>query len=97
MRPDLSNAIELLESETAIAQEIILRNRKIDEVDLNGMFLFKGVLVRRVEIATHPDFANLEEELQAYLRRGYGAGQLLGGAEGRAIGFVMTIYRKLAS
>jgi hypothetical protein len=74
-----------------------LRNRKIDAVDLNGNFLFKGLLVRRVEIVTDPHFLELDGELQSYLRRGYGAGEALGGSEGRVVGFVMTIYRKLAS
>jgi superfamily II DNA or RNA helicase len=97
VRPDLVDAIELIDSEPDIVQEIVLRNRKIDAVDLNGNFLFKGLLVRRVEILTDPNFLALETELQTYLRRGYGAGEVLGGSEGRAVGFVMTIYRKLAS
>lgn len=97
VRPDLSSAIELMESEPDIVQEIVLRNRKIDAIDLDGNFLFKGLLVRRVEITPDPGFLDLERQLQDYLRKGYGAGELLGGAEGRAVGFVMTIYRKLAS
>src|SRR5712671_1888595 len=35
--------------------------------------------------------------LRQYLFRGYGASDIIGGKEGRAVGFVMTIYRKLAS
>lgn len=96
-RPDLSSAIDLINSEPDIVQEIVLRNRKIDAVDLNGGFLFKGLLVRRAEIEPDPEFLKLDARLQEYLRQGYGAGELLGGAEGRAVGFVMTIYRKLAS
>ncbi|ODM71378.1 DEAD/DEAH box helicase [Bradyrhizobium elkanii] len=96
-RPDLRRAIDLIEAEPDVVQEIVLRNRKIDVVDTEGKFLFKGVQVKRVEIEHDPQFASLERQLGEYLNRGYRAGDLLGGAEGRAIGFVMTIYRKMAS
>jgi len=97
VRPDLSRAIEEIETEPDVVQEIVLRNRKIDAVDLDGTFLFKGVIVRRATIDHDPEFEALERQLRAYLRLGYRAGDTLGGAEGRAIGFVMTIYRKMAS
>jgi superfamily II DNA or RNA helicase len=97
VRPDLRAAIEQIEFNSDVVREIVLRNRKIDAVDLNGNFLFKGLIVRRIEVSPDPDFAVLESELKTYLRRGYQAGDLLGGSAGRAVGFVMTIYRKLAS
>jgi superfamily II DNA or RNA helicase len=97
VRPDLRRALDFIENEPDVVREIVLRNRKIDAVDLDGNFLFKGILVRRMEIEHDPGFASLEKRLREYLRRGYGAGDALGGPEGRAIGFVMTIYRKMAS
>lgn len=97
VRPDLRAAIDQIEFNADVVREIVLRNRKIDVVDLHGNFLFKGLIVRRIEVSPDPDFAVLEGELKAYLRRGYQAGDSLGGSEGRAVGFVMTIYRKLAS
>ncbi|WP_315795601.1 DEAD/DEAH box helicase [Bradyrhizobium sp. SZCCHNRI3043] len=97
VRPDLGAAIDEIETEPDVVQEIVLRNRKIDAVDLDGSFLFKGVIVRRATIDHDPEFETLERQLQDYLRMGYRAGDTLGGAEGRAIGFVMTIYRKMAS
>ncbi len=51
---------------------------------------------RNLLTLVRPDL-QLESELKAYLKRGYQAGDSLGGSEGRAVGFVMTIYRKLAS
>ena len=96
VRPDLSGAIDLIDSEPDIVQ-VVLRNRKIDAVDLDGAFSLRGFSSAAWKSATEPAFIALEAELQGYLRRGYGAGELLGGAEGRAVGFVMTIYRKLAS
>jgi superfamily II DNA or RNA helicase len=97
VRPDLRAAIDQIEFNSDVVREIVLRNRKIDAVDLHGNFLFKGLIVRRIEVSHDPDFAVLEAELKTYLRRGYQAGDSLGGSEGRAVGFVMTIYRKLAS
>jgi superfamily II DNA or RNA helicase len=97
VRPDLRRALDFIETEPDVVREIVLRNRKIDAVDLDGKFLFKGLLVRRIEVEHDPGFASLERHLREYLRKGYGAGDALGGTEGRAIGFVMTIYRKMAS
>ncbi|MEY9589785.1 ERCC4-related helicase [Bradyrhizobium yuanmingense] len=97
VRPDLRHAIDQIELSSDVVREIVLRNRKIDAVDLNGNFLFRGLIVRRIEITHDAEFAQMEGELRAYLRKGYQAGDSIGGSEGRAVGFVMTIYRKLAS
>ncbi len=97
VRPDLATLISNIDHTPDVVREIILRNRKIDAVDMDGKFLFHGLLVRRVEVETDEQFADLEARLRQYLARGYGAGDAIGGKEGRAVGFVMTIYRKLAS
>nr|MBA3447783.1 DEAD/DEAH box helicase [Pseudaminobacter sp.] len=97
VRPDLAQAIQMIEFNPDIAREMILRNRKIDAVDADGNFIFRGVMVRRVEIPLVKQIEDLERMLRDYLRTGYSAGEKLGGAKGRAVGFVMTIYRKLAS
>ncbi len=96
-RPDLGEAIEDIEGDPSVVADIVLRNRKIDVVDAEGHFIFQGVLVRRAEIPNSPETIELERRLSLYLRRGYRAGDSIGGRSGRAIGFVMTIYRKLAS
>jgi superfamily II DNA or RNA helicase len=97
VRPELHESIDDLEDDPSIVPDIVLRNRKIDVVDAEGNFIFQGVLVRRAEIPNSPEAAELERRLTAYLRRGYRASDEMGGRGGRAIGFVMTIYRKLAS
>ena len=96
-RPDLDESIDRLDEDPMVVAEIVLRNPKIDVVDAGGNFIFRGVLVRRTEIPNSPETIELERRLGGYLRRGYRAGDTIGGRSGRAIGFVMTIYRKLAS
>ncbi len=97
VRPDLQSAINLIDENPDVVGQIVLRNRKIDAVDLEGNFIFHGVLVRRVPITTDDSFIALQSDLTEYLSRGYTAGDAIGGSRGRAVGFVMTIYRKLAS
>lgn len=97
VRPDLRAAIDQLEFNSDVVREVVLRNRKIDTVDIDGNFLFKGISVKRIEVDHDTNFADMEENLKTYLRNGYQAGEAIGGSEGRAVGFVMTIYRKLAS
>lgn len=97
VRPDLEQAIEEIDEDPSFIADVVLRNRKIDAVDVDGNFIFQGLLVRRVDIPQSPQMIELERLLQDYLSRGYRAGAQAGGSVGRAIGFVMTIYRKLAS
>lgn len=97
VRPALEESIDRLDEDPSVVAEIVLRNRKIDVVDAEGRFIFRGLLVRRAELPNSPEALELERRLADYLRRGYKAGDALGGRSGRAIGFVMTIYRKLAS
>ncbi|WP_421761449.1 helicase-related protein [Devosia sp.] len=97
VRPELAESIDEIEDDPSVVADIVLRNRKIDVVDAEGKFIFRGLLVRRAEIPNSPETLELERRLGLYLRRGYRAGDSIGGRSGRAIGFVMTIYRKLAS
>jgi superfamily II DNA or RNA helicase len=97
VRPELEDAIEHIDVDPSFIGEVVLRNRKIDAVDVNGRFIFHGLMVRRIDIPTSEPMAILEAMLADYLQRGYRAGNRVGGSTGRAIGFVMTIYRKLAS
>jgi superfamily II DNA or RNA helicase len=96
VRPDLAPQVQTLEANPEVVSELILRNRKAEVTDLDGNFIFKGQRTHRVPIEPSPATAAFQRKLADYLRRGYGAGQARGPA-GRAIGFVMTTYRKLAS
>ena len=97
VRPDLAEQLKLLEQQPEVVAEIVLRNRKIDVTDAEGNFIFSGHTVKRLDVLSTTTMLALSKQLEAYLRRGYAAGNAIGGTQGRAIGFVMTIYRKLAS
>lgn len=96
VRPDLRAQLHTLEANPEIVAELILRNRKSEVTDAEGRFIFKGLKVHRVPIQPSQQSRAFQDLLRDYLRRGYRAGEGAGFA-GRAIGFVMTTYRKLAS
>lgn len=97
VREDLSDAFRMLEWEPEVVGQVVLRNRKIDVTDADGRFIFKGQTVRTVTVDPGPEFKAVDKALTLYLRLGYNAANARGGTAGRAIGFVMTTYRKLAS
>jgi superfamily II DNA or RNA helicase len=97
VRPDLKDELDELEVHPEIVAEVVLRNRKIDVTDADGKFIFQGHTVRRLPIEPTAEMRELNQRLRIYLAQGYGAGAQIGGFAGRAIGFVMTTYRKLAS
>lgn len=96
VRPDLAPRIQTLEANPEVVREMILRNRKSEVTDADGNFIFRGHQVHRVPIEPSAESREFQSLLNDYLRRGYRAGDA-GGTTGRAIGFVMTTYRKLAS
>ena len=96
LRPDLTRRLTNLFSNPSVVAEVVLRNRKSQVTDAEGNFLFRGQDTRRIEVPLSEAARNFDADLQTYLREGYAASES-GGNTGRAIGFVMTIYRKLAS
>ncbi len=96
IRPDLREKIATLDANPEVVGEIVIRNRKTKVTDAQGSPIFRGHDTQRVMIAPSDQMNAFDGELQRYLRRGYNVGAM-GGGQGRAIGFVMTTYRKLAS
>ena len=96
LRPDLTRRLATAFSDPSVVADIVLRNRKSQVTDAQGEFLFRGQDTRRVEVPFSDAARDFDDKLQSYLRYGYDAAAV-GGNTGRAIGFVMTIYRKLAS
>jgi ERCC4-related helicase len=96
VRPDFSEQLDFLEAQPEIVRDIILRNRKATVTDMEGRFIFNGQHIQRVPVSVSREMQAFVALLEDYLRRGYRASAEQGDA-GRAIGFVMTVYRKLAS
>jgi superfamily II DNA or RNA helicase len=96
VRPDLRAQIHALEINPEIVGEVILRNRKSEVTDADGNFIFKGQQIHRFPVKPSETTQIFQRKLHDYLVRGYKAGESQGSV-GRAIGFVMTTYRKLAS
>ena len=96
VRPDLHRQIQTLEANPDLVGDIILRNRKNEVTDVDGNFVFRGQAIHRVSIEPSEETRRFHQMLRDYLRNGYRSGERAG-APGRAIGFVMTTYRKLAS
>ena len=96
LRPDLRSSLMRVFTDPSVVAEVVLRNRKSLVTDANGNFLFRGQETNLVKVTLAEDARDFDQRLQAYLRNGYDAA-LAGGTTGRAIGFVMTTYRKLAS
>jgi superfamily II DNA or RNA helicase len=97
IRPEWREQIEMLSLNPEILREMVIRNHKSDVTDANGEFIFRGKLTKAIEVPLGQEEKDFDAILQRYLTEGYAAGRATKGASGRAIGFVMTIYRKLAA
>jgi superfamily II DNA or RNA helicase len=97
LRPELKQDILSLSLNPEILLKMVIRNNKADVTDENGNFIFQGKMARSIEIFLTDEEIEFEKNLRRYLKNGYSAGKSTGGMVGRAIGFVMTIYRKLAA
>ena len=96
LRPHEQTAIRRLQLEPGFLRDVIIRNRKADVTDSNGEFVFKGKLTRTIAVPSTSAEQEFDHHLRHYLLEGYDAGRQQGNL-GRAIGFVMTAYRKLAA
>jgi superfamily II DNA or RNA helicase len=96
LRPDLKDELLTLSLNPEILRQLVFRNHKADVTDADGNFIFKGKLTRNIRVPSDPSAKAFDETLQKYLSRGYAAGAARG-RTGNAIGFVMTVYRKLAA
>ena len=97
VRPDLKSEIDMIDFEPGILKEIIIKNKKTVVTDAEGNLIFHGHDTNRVLVPKSSDMTNADQALTRYLRNGYRASDQAGSTTGRAIGFVMTTYRKLAS
>ena len=98
VRPDLRSEISDLEFNREIIQQLIIRNKKTKVTDSEGNFIFRGHDTKRIIAPRSKELQEVDLALRKYLTSGYNAsGASADQTRGRAIGFVMTTYRKLAS
>ena len=96
LRPDLRGRLAAVNTDPSVVAEMVLRNRKSLVTDAAGRFLFRGQTTTRIEVPLSDAADRFDAALRRYVREGYAASES-GGHQRRAIGFVMTTYRKLAS
>ena len=96
LRPDLRGRLAAVNRDASVVAELVLRNRKSLVTDAAGKFLFRGQTTTRVTVSLSEAADHFSRALRRYVKEGYAASES-GGHLGRAIGFVMTTYRKLAS
>ena len=96
LRPDLKARFAKIYADPSIVAEVVLRNRKSQVTDASGKFLFRGQDTNLVEVPLSDAARDFDRQLRRYIQHGYDA-SAAGGTTGRAVGFVMTTYRKLAS
>lgn len=96
LHPERKEEIRTLALNPEILQEMVFRNHKADVTDLDGNFIFRGKTTKAMRVLASAEAKAFDKTLQDYLKQGYAAGKAMG-IKGNTIGFVMTIYRKLAA
>ncbi|MGX7950310.1 DEAD/DEAH box helicase [Oleidesulfovibrio alaskensis] len=96
VRPRWKKEFRKLELQPELLREFVIRNDKADVTNAEGEFIFKGKNVRTLQASEDQAAIAFDKELSKYLRKGY-AESIARGQTGTPIGFVMTVYRKLAS
>jgi len=96
LRPERKEEITTLALNPEIISDMVFRNNKADVTDADGNFIFQGETTKALKVTVADAAIEFDRTLQDYFRRGYAAGAALG-FKGNAIGFVMTVYRKLAA
>ena len=97
MHPDRRDELLTLSLNPEIIGEMVFRNYKADVTDMDGEFLFHGKTVRQLEVEVKEASREFDRHLREYIHKGYAAQAADGSNTSRAIGFVMTVYRKLAA
>ncbi|EPK5307050.1 helicase-related protein, partial [Pseudomonas aeruginosa] len=96
LRPERRTDLMALNIKPEILHDMVFRNHKADVTDAEGNFIFQGKITSALQVPSSKESIEFDKTLQDYLRKGYDAGEALG-RTGNAIGFVMTVYRKLAA
>tara|TARA_B110000211_G_scaffold212004_1_gene251321 strand:+ start:5317 stop:8136 length:2820 start_codon:yes stop_codon:yes gene_type:complete len=96
LRPELKDEIHTLSLNPELLKDMMFRNNKADVTDAEGNFIFKGMKATAIKVELDAKTQAFDIQLRDYLKKGYQQAEALG-RKGNAIGFVMTVYRKLAA
>ena len=96
LRPDLKRRLTKVDADPSVVAEVVLKNKKSSVIDQEGNYVFQGQDTKLVKADKSSEMQEFQEALMQYVDNGYAASESEGD-RGRAIGFVMTTYRKLAS
>lgn len=97
LRPEMRDEISTLRMNPDILKDMMFRNNKADVTDSKGNFIFKGKTTTAIQVDLDENTQLFDDSLRAYLRKGYEEAAASSGHKSMAIGFVMTVYRKLAA
>lgn len=97
LRPSLFDARRPFESQLGSVPEVVIRNNKASVTNLAGERLFRQPVVRTETYEYSPEEARFYELLTEFIASGRAYAGEVGGADGRAIGFVLVAMQKLAS
>ncbi|MDD5632548.1 MAG: DEAD/DEAH box helicase, partial [Methylococcales bacterium] len=96
LHPERKDEFMTLALNPEILRDMVFRDRKADVTDADGNFIFRGKTTKAMRVETSAEARAFDKTLQDYLKQGYAAGKSMG-IKGNTIGFVMTVYRKLAA
>jgi len=97
LHPEWRDQINSLSLNPEILGRMVIRNNKSEVTDSDGEFIFKGKRVLSIVVPPDPNEKKFDEALTSYFQNGYSAATKTGSVKGRAIGFVMTVFRKLSA
>ncbi|MGI9212729.1 MAG: helicase-related protein [Methylococcaceae bacterium] len=97
IRPEWRKQIADLSLNPDILNKMVFRNNKAKVTDANGRLIFAGKVTHAIDIPRSQEEQHFDQLLRAYLANGYNAGVNAQPKTRTAIGFVMTVYRKLAA
>ncbi len=97
LRPEHKEAFDAIHQNGDLLGEMIYRNRKSDVTDAEGKRIFKGQKAHQIQFSMSDEERTFDTLLQSYFQQCGDEARRRGGTLGRSIGFVMTVFRKLAA
>ncbi|MCB9537263.1 MAG: DEAD/DEAH box helicase [Myxococcales bacterium] len=98
LRPELRTFIESQPHRVPeVLGDCVFRNRKLFVTDADGGFLFRGHDTRQIAVPSAPVYGAFEARLAKYFKDAAKAAARMEHRRAMAVGFVITIMRKLAA